>query len=547
MLVVMHPLRGIRPARPFLRSRLSTLPSSLLRPTLLRPPTTVGLRFAATTPPPLPSNLPPSPPPPSEGPPPPAASAPPGATPPIEPPADAVHIPDGTHVHTDAHVPEGWDEKTAGKVERVHTSVFISQVLPIRLASWDPRPFVASWYEETLLRDLVEITKDLKGRHAFRVESWEVARKDGGVFCHFSYVPPALDQLPRKAFTNDFHTPEDAVPDPTSPAALFLPLFIEAAHKHGGWPSWLGPWWSSLFDEISTGKKASACSNEAGHHMFSGDLAPPKGVDASIPELRGWQRTAGAGRIWLVRGRQWTEDMNRFPSSRLRVEFDGPDVSQEMLYTLFRPYGRIYDIQPPAPVAAGALRFAMVTFPRISTAVNASNCLHGFSTPTKTVDYDQMRLNDAANVALSRLRIYFERPLKAHYFRDWVSNHPRIALPLLAFLVGAFSYTFFDPIREFFIKARIEGMWNLGKYPTVQFLHDNIYLPVKNSVWSKKSSSWRRNVDDLGRASFRDRVEAERNVERWLSEFPSTFIVVTGPPGSGKHDLVDRILKDEKK
>jgi hypothetical protein len=28
--------------------------------------------------------------------------------------------------------------------------------------------------------------------------------------------------------------------------------------------------------------------------------------------------------------------MSRFPSNRLRVEFDGPDVSQEMLYTLFR-------------------------------------------------------------------------------------------------------------------------------------------------------------------------------------------------------------------
>lgn len=30
------------------------------------------------------------------------------------------------------------------------------------------------------------------------------------------------------------------------------------------------------------------------------------------------------------------QDMNRFPSNRLRVEFDGPDVSQEMLYTLLR-------------------------------------------------------------------------------------------------------------------------------------------------------------------------------------------------------------------
>ena len=28
--------------------------------------------------------------------------------------------------------------------------------------------------------------------------------------------------------------------------------------------------------------------------------------------------------------------MSRFPTPALRVEFDGPDVSQEMLYTLFR-------------------------------------------------------------------------------------------------------------------------------------------------------------------------------------------------------------------
>lgn len=129
-----------------------------------------------------------------------------------------------------------------------------------------------------------------------------------------------------------------------------------------------------------------------------------------------------------------------------------------------------------------------------------------------------------------------------------MSNHPRIALPVLAFLIGMFSYTFFDPIREFFVKARIEGMWNLDQYPIVQFVRDNIVMPVKNTLWgTAKARRWRRNVDDLGRASFRDRVEAERNVERWLTEYPSTFIVVTGPPGSGKHDLVNRVLKDEKK
>lgn len=481
----------------------------------------------------------------------PPVTAPPPHTPPIPPGAasgtkEPQHVGDSAHERSDAHVPDGYDSSTAGKVERVHASVYISNVFPMRLVSWDPRPAIARLYEDSLLQGLVDIADDLKGRHAFKVESWEVARKDGGVFCHFSYVPPALDQLPRKAFTHDFHTPEDALPDPVSPAALFLPLFVEAAHKRGGWPSWIGPWWSSLLGSGGN-KKASACSTEAGHTLFSGDLAPIKGSNTDVPELRGWQRTAGAGRIWMVRGRQWTEDMNRFPSAYLRVEFDGPDVSQEMLYTLFRPYGRVYDIQPPQPVPSGQLRSALLTFSRISTAVNASNCLHGYSTPTKTSEYDLKRIDPNANVALSRLRIYYERPLKAHYIRDWISAHPRIALPALAFLIGMFSYTFFDPIREFFIKAKIEGMWNLEKYPIVQFVHDNVYLPVKNTIWWRKSAGWKRNVDDLGRASFRDRVEAERNVERWLSEFPSTFIVVTGPPGSGKHDLVDRVLKEEKK
>ncbi|CAK9783922.1 hypothetical protein CC85DRAFT_287857 [Cutaneotrichosporon oleaginosum] len=534
MLAVKHPLRGVG-VRPFLQPRLA--PSLISRARGPSATTALGLRFAATVPPP-----PPTGPPPPSNPPPPASNPPPAADPPKdEVPEHTEHPAD--HEHTDAHVPEGYDEGSAGQVQREHCSVFISQVLPIRLGSWDPRPWVASWYEGALLAELVNITNDLKGRHAFKVESWEVARKDGGVFCHFSYVPPALDQLPRKAFDHDFHTPEEAIPDPVSPSALFLPLFIEAAHKHGGWPTWIGPWWSSLLDGTGINRRASACSNEAGHYLFSGDLAPPKGADGHVPELRGWQRTAGAGRVWMVRGRQWTEDMNRFPSARLRVEFDGPDVSQEVLYTLFRPYGRIHDIAPPTPVPAGQLRSALVTFRRISTAVNANNALHGFNTHIKSADYEGRR----SDAPLTRLRIYFERPLKAHYFRDWVSNHPRIALPVLAFLIGMFSYTFFDPIREFFVKARIEGMWNLEQYPTVQFIKDNIVMPVKNTLWPAKARRWKRNVDDLGRASFRDRVEAERNVERWLTEFPSTFIVVTGPPGSGKHDLVDRVLKDEKK
>ena len=149
--------------------------------------------------------------------------------------------------------------------------------------------------------------------------------------------------------------------------------------------------------------------------------------------------------------------MNRFASNRLRVEFDGPDVSQEMLYTLFRPYGRVADIQPPSPVPAGSLRYAVVSYSGLSPSTTAINCvrdevprfyktddqLHGFSTPTNTADYTLRASGQSPSTPspLSRLRIYYERPLKAHAIRDWISAHPRIALPVIAFLIGTLSYT----------------------------------------------------------------------------------------------------------
>lgn len=51
------------------------------------------------------------------------------------------------------------------------------------------------------------------------------------------------------------------------------------------------------------------------------------------------------------------------------------------------------------------------------------------------------------------------------------------------------------------------------------------------------------NGDAVGKNAWQDRVDAEKSVERWLAEYPSTFITITGPPGSGKASLVNRVLK----
>lgn len=62
-----------------------------------------------------------------------------------------------------------------------------------------------------------------------------------------------------------------------------------------------------------------------------------------------------------------------------------------------------------------------------------------------------------------------------------------------------------------------------------------------------RSSSTEALQPTVGEGAWKDRQEAEKDIKRWLSEHPSTFITVTGPPGSGKVSLVTRVLNDQKK
>ncbi|ORY30013.1 RNA12 protein-domain-containing protein [Naematelia encephala] len=450
---------------------------------------------------------------------------------------------------------------TPPESERKTGSFYISNVFPIRLAYWDPRPSWAVLREESLMERLHDIGSDIT-IHDFRVESWEIERKDGGVFCHFSYIPPAIEEdgESRELDLSGVQAlPEVAKAKKDSPGRLFLPHLLESASRHGGFPSWLGQWWANRW-----AGQGAAMGSTPGHTLYSslGHRVKAVGADeegeggtvvkGSGSGLTGIQAAAGGGRVWVVKGRQWTEDMNRFPSNRLRVEFDGPDVSQEMLYLLFRPYGRVADIQPPTPVPAGSLRFASVSFSKISPAAAAINCLHGYNTPTNTADFTlRVAGFDASSpITLSRLRLYYERPLKAHAVRDWISAHPRIALPVLAFLIGTLSYTFFDPIRAFFVRSKLEGVWDIENYSIIKTLKAK-FLPLASFSFFRSSSDSGNppevSEDAIGKDAWEDRIQAEKDVERWLSEYPSTFITITGPPGSGKTSLVSRVLKKEDK
>ncbi|KAF5391771.1 hypothetical protein D9757_001714 [Collybiopsis confluens] len=207
--------------------------------------------------------------------------------------------------------------------------------------------------------------------------------------------------------------------------------------------------------------------------------------------------------------------LGRFASSMLKVSFEGPDVPEEKLYNIFRPYGAIEELVNPTPVPAGAQRYSIVSFNRLKAATVARNVVYGLE------------------VDSTRLRISYAYPIEAHVVREWVANHPRIILPIIFFLLGTITYAIFDPIRVFMVEARLLDWFDIKEFRLYKWLRANtleiIYskseaLPVDKQIW-------------------KEREDAERAIQTYLSDLPSTVTFVHGPQGSGKSTMITSALK----
>jgi hypothetical protein len=157
---------------------------------------------------------------------------------------------------------------------------------------------------------------------------------------------------------------------------------------------------------------------------------------------RPWWSPLHSAHARLVRGKPWVEDLHRQPSARLRVEFLGAapgepaaEPSQELLYQLFRNYGRLADIVPQPFDSKVVPRFAYLDFVSVRRAIMAKNCMHGFVVCEA----------DGGGKLGTVLRISYERKAKHGWVKDWIFNHPRIFIPILAALVAAISVAVFDP------------------------------------------------------------------------------------------------------
>ncbi|GBC02865.1 hypothetical protein RclHR1_04870008 [Rhizophagus clarus] len=228
---------------------------------------------------------------------------------------------------------------------------------------------------------------------------------------------------------------------------------------------------------------------------------------------------------YLVKGEPFIEDLsNRYPASRLRVEFQGPDISIETLYEYFRPYGLIRDISLLSASSKDLPRYAMIQYSKMRSATSAKNCIHGIT------------------VNGTRLNIVYDMPLKTNMVYNWMASHPRITVPLIAATVAGITYTIFDPIRVFFITSKTTQRFNLQENRLYKWLRkETIDLLM---AFREKSDDEDESFDDL--STWKEREQEESKLRNWLKEPPETFIVLLGPNGSGKSSLINKIIQEKR-
>lgn len=267
---------------------------------------------------------------------------------------------------------------------------------------------------------------------------------------------------------------------------------------------------------------------------------------------RPWYSPFSPVRVFTVKGRPWIEDLRRTPSNRVKVTFDGPDVPQESLYALLRRYGPIADIVPPNPATKDVPRSSMVMFTRFSHAATARHCTTGL-----TVDREfflkMSGRTSFADGASTTIHLEYEPTQKHNVIKDWILGHPRLVIPFLVALLATFTVLVFEPIRVWCISRKIShGLTEDGEWRSLERVARNhtsgwllsILRKIKYVV-PRGMLSRHDETDNDELRPWAERLDDIATLKQWVIEDLGTFIVVSGPRGGGKEEVVlKHVLRD---
>ncbi|KAL6243560.1 mitochondrial escape protein 2 [Rhinocladiella similis] len=252
--------------------------------------------------------------------------------------------------------------------------------------------------------------------------------------------------------------------------------------------------------------------------------------------IKPWFNPFRQVRAFLVRGKPWIEDLYRIPSSRVKVEFlptspetSAAELTQETLYSLFRRYGKLSEIVPEPFDSKVLPRYAYIDYTRVRFATMAKNCMHGYVVGAA----------DGGGKAGTLLKLSYEPRVKAGWIWSWITSHPRIVLPIIVALLTAASVAVFDPIRTFFIRMHVTHGLHLEDRPLYRWAKSWLSRGYDYIRLRKQAGD-----DDSLKIVWEDRQGAITQLQTWMIETADTFIVVQGPRGAGKKELVaDQALK----
>ncbi|KAI7833375.1 RNA12 protein-domain-containing protein [Kickxella alabastrina] len=236
----------------------------------------------------------------------------------------------------------------------------------------------------------------------------------------------------------------------------------------------------------------------------------------------------GGGRNWFdlspirslpVKGVPFSEDIVRMlPSKRIKIEFVGPDLTVEQIFQEFRQFGRILDIEMQPPSNKDTPRWAVVHFTKLRSATSARNCVHGDI------------------VGATKLLLSYVRERHENFIVQWVKDHQKFMIPLAAAALIAAIYAVFDPIREFFVENKTTHRFDLSRIP----LFGSVRKAAVRTMLHRGASTGANGSLDQDMSAWAGLYDQKERLVSILNEPPESFVVVTGPRGSGKTKVVEQ-------